>query len=117
MASRLLKAFLWAQRGLLVWGFFTLAVVAGWCFLNREAIAAYFQQYHQRNALREKVERLEGEVQRLEHERDVLAKGGFGSEKAAREALRLHKPGEEVLYLDFPDAGGESEAAKSAPIE
>ncbi len=107
MFSRLFKILLWAQRRLLVLGVLTLAAAAGWWFLNRDAVADYLHQHHQRNAEREKVEKLRTDVQRLEHERDVLARGGFESEKAAREALRLHKPGEEVLYLEFGDEEGE----------
>jgi cell division protein FtsB len=38
-------------------------------------------------------------VRRREHEREVLSKGGFESEKVARETYHMSKPGEKVLRL------------------
>lgn len=58
------------------------------------------QSYERRNRVREEVQRLQAETEQLEHEHAVLKKGGFETEKVARQRFRFSKPGEEVLYLD-----------------
>jgi cell division protein FtsB len=90
---------LWHQRLILAWLGLLALLVCGWAWWKRDVIVSYFESRDQRNQVREEVRALEAERQRLEHEREVLLKGGFASEKVARETYHMSKPGEKVLRL------------------
>jgi cell division protein FtsB len=84
---------LWHQRWFLVWLALLVLVAGAWAYWKRDVLADYFESRRQRNQVHEEVRALEEEKLRLEHERDVLTKGGFASEKVARETYHMSKPG------------------------
>jgi cell division protein FtsB len=99
MLLRLLGRILWYHRLILLWLVLLVLIAGGWAYWKRDVLVTYFESRRQRNLVREEVQALEDEKQRLEHERDVLGKGGFASEKVARETYHMSKPGEKVLRL------------------
>ena len=108
MFWRILHALLWSPRGLLAWLVLIVVVLMAWCFINRDTIMSYSHHRLQRDEVREEVDGLKAGIERLDEERDVLNKGGFEVERAARERFRLSKPGEQVLYLDPPPQDAET---------
>lgn len=99
MPFRFLGRILWSQKGALLWLVALAAIVCAWAFLNRGAIATYFENRSKRDEVRAEVEEKEVEVRRSEQEWEVLSKGGFETEKVARETYHMSKPGEKVLRL------------------
>ncbi|NQU42634.1 hypothetical protein HQ520_05070 [bacterium] len=100
---KLLGRILWSQRGVFVWMALLLVIACAWVLFNRDTLATYLDSRRQRNELRDELTAMDSQVKELERERDVLARGGFESEKTAREVYRMSKPGEKVLYLKSPE--------------
>jgi len=100
MLGRFFKSLVWMHRAFWAWGIVVLVVIAGWCLLHFRAISDYLDRYRDRNAVRGEIESLRTGNDQLERQRDELARGGFESEKEARERLDLIKPGEYVLHID-----------------
>lgn len=102
MASTIVHQLLALSRRLLLWLALLVLLAVGWVFWSKDVLVQYWENRNDRNALKKEVERLERDVERREHEREMLKQGGFETEKVARENLKLIKPGEEVLYLQPP---------------
>ncbi|MFP4380169.1 MAG: FtsB family cell division protein [Candidatus Sumerlaeia bacterium] len=108
--------FLWQQRGMVIWFFFLCLFAFIWMWFARDTISDYLKSRRQRNQVRNEVERLEEEIQRSRHEKEVLQRGSFESEKVAREKFRLSKPGEKVLYLQKAPLTSDSDELTSRAI-
>lgn len=111
MPVRFISSLIWSQRRIVLWIVAILTVLVSVLFIKRGDISNYLSRYEDRNRLREEVELLKIETQRLEKKRGILEKGGYEVEKVAREQFRMSRPGEHVLYLVPPEDGNSTEAA------
>ena len=102
MPSRILSAFLWSQRRLLVWGGVIALAVGLVLYCKRGDLTDYFEAYDKKERLQDEVDRLRAENEQLQRDLEDLPKGGFKIEKVARERYRFSKPGEIVLFIDQP---------------
>ena len=76
----------------------------GWLLVNSATLREYFQARARKDQYVKFVSRLERDQAELLAERAALQSGGFPKEKALRERLLMVKPGEEILFIETPDA-------------
>ena len=113
---KILLSLVWSLRGLLVLAGVAVFVAGGWCVLQRDAIAEYFQSLDVRDQERARVDQLGSQVRELELERERLSKDAtFEREKVARTRFHWSRPDERVLILQGADeSGARAEAPTSA---
>jgi cell division protein FtsB len=114
---RLIKHLFWLNRGNLLWLFLVAAIAVGWGVLQREAISDFLNDLDRRNLEQERTDNLGREIKQLEREKQVLAEDGYERERVARKRYKLSKPGEDILYLEYPteDSGTASLPGAAEP--
>lgn len=96
---------------------FTLALIVGvvWLLWNAGNLREWLSANSERTRELEEIQKLRDRVIALQAQRKSLALEGFEAERAARERLGLHKPGEKVIHIK-PDASAQRVASDAITV-
>lgn len=99
------------------WAAYVVVCCMVWMLFNRDTLRDYFQARTRQEQYTKNVARLQRDQSALLAERAALQAGGFPKEKALRERLVMVKPGEEILFIEAPDATPSAARDKAAQEE
>ena len=78
----------------------TVALCAIWLLINLKALREYIDTNAQRRAEQEQIDVLKRRIDNLHAQQLSLVSGGLETERQVRERFHMHKPGEQVIFLE-----------------
>ena len=78
----------------------TIALCAIWLLINLRALREYIDTNAQRRAEQEQIDVLKRRIENLHAQQLSLVSGGLETERQVRERFHMHKPGEQVIFLE-----------------
>lgn len=78
----------------------TIVLCAIWLLINLKALREYIDTNAQRRAEQEQIDVLKRRIDNLHAQQLSLVSGGLETERQVRERFHMHKPGEQVIFLE-----------------
>ncbi len=78
----------------------SFVLCALWLLLNLKALREYIDTNAQRRAEQEQIDVLKRRIENLHAQQLSLVSGGIETERQVRERFHMHKPGEQVIFLE-----------------
>jgi hypothetical protein len=82
---------------------FALVATAVWLLANLGNIREFLDAYHDRKTEEEQIAMLRGRIETEKGRQRSLERGGLETERQVRERFRMHKPGEQVIFIEETD--------------